>query len=147
MLAPQSIPFSWLDQYAPRIQPRFFSISSIQKKERTISILQSAVSHSSGKTGTTSRWLRDLQLNDTVLAKFSQSDFHLPIDQKQPIICIGAGSGISPFRSFWTSNVQNPIYLFYGTKSEQSMPFSSEIYQLSQRGKMQSFVAYSQEPG
>jgi len=148
MLQPQSLPFWWFDQYAPRIQPRFFSISSIQRKTRIISILQSAVSHSSGKTGTTSRWLRDdICSGDTVLAKFSQSDFHLPDDNKRPILCIGAGSGISPFRSFWMSNAQNPIYLFYGTKSKESMPFSSEINQLSQSGNMKFFVAYSQEPG
>lgn len=31
----------------------------------------------------------------------SASSFHLPADNTKPILLIGPGTGIAPFRSFW----------------------------------------------
>ena len=147
MLQPASIPFSWLKDHAPSMMPRFFSVASILRKNRTVSVLQSMVQHNSGKTGTASRWLRAMRSGERALAKFCQSEFHLPSNQICPIICVSAGSGISPFRSFWASNARNPFYLFYGTKTVDTLPFSQELENLSRFGHMKYFLAFSQEPG
>lgn len=38
---------------------------------------------------------------DFILLLISASGFHLPKDHTKPIILIGPGTGIAPYRSFW----------------------------------------------
>ena len=35
------------------------------------------------------------------LLSFSAQSFHLPVDASVPVILVGNGTGISPFRAFW----------------------------------------------
>ena len=61
---------------------------------------------------------------------FSKTDFHLPEDEQAPVILIGVGSGIAPFRSFWLSEKFNPMHLFIGVRRESELPFKEEFAQL-----------------
>ena len=68
---------------------------------------------------------------------------HLPKNINSPVLLIAAGSGISPFRSFWVSNPQNPMYLFYGCRSKKDLPFESEIESLKETRRLYPYIAYS----
>jgi sulfite reductase alpha subunit-like flavoprotein len=39
--------------------------------------------------------------NIIILNYFSAPNFYMPIDQNVPIILVGPGTGIAPFRGFW----------------------------------------------
>ena len=55
------------------------------------------------KKGFCSNYLADADIGSTILLFLKPSNFHLPISPniKQPILLIGAGAGLAPFRGFW----------------------------------------------
>ena len=144
-LPPGSVPFQWIVSSAPAMDPRFYSIASVSREERTISVCQSVYTFTNGQAGTTSRWLRSLQADEKATAVFSQTDLHLPADEDAPCIMIATGTGIAPFRSFWMSSARNPMYLFFGCRSHSDLPFASEIGFLERAGRVNPFIAYSRE--
>ena len=127
------------------MDPRFYSIASMSREERTISICQSVYTFANGQAGTTSRWLRSLQADQKATAVFSQTDLHLPTDEDAPCIMIATGTGIAPFRSFWMSNARNPMHLFFGCRTRSDLPFASEIDSLERAGRINPYIAYSRE--
>ncbi|GFS41356.1 nitric oxide synthase-like protein [Trichonephila inaurata madagascariensis] len=75
--------------------------------------------------------------------------FHLPDDSSSPLIMIGAGSGIAPFRSFWhereaiyenqkkdsSKKTLGPMYLFFGCRqSKLDDIYKSETAPLVKKG-------------
>lgn len=145
-LPPGSIPSKWIEAMAPKMSPRFFSIASISPlHERTVSICQSVYSFKNGQAGCASRWLRSLEADDEVRGAFSHTDLHLPKDEDAPILLVATGTGIAPFRSFWMSDVRNPMHLFFGCRDRRDLPFASEIASLQNAKRIKPFIAYSRE--
>lgn len=85
--------------------------------------------------------------------------FRLPDDSSVPIILIGAGSGIAPFRSFWQErdvmasqkgiDSLGKCILFFGCRSKNvDYLYQEEHSQLLRRGNLhQVFLALSREEG
>jgi sulfite reductase alpha subunit-like flavoprotein len=97
-LPPGTISTTWIVSHAPKISPRFYSITSISEDHKVVSIFQSTyIFPETKKTGLASRWLRSLKGGDPVEAKFSSTDFRLPLSKKCPILMIATGSGIGKF--------------------------------------------------
>ena len=97
-LPPGTISTTWILSHAPKISPRVYSIASISEDHKAVSIFQSAyVFPETKKSGLASRWLRSLKGGDLVEAKFSSTDFRLPLSKKCPILMIATGSGIGKF--------------------------------------------------
>eukprot|EP00929_Paragymnodinium_shiwhaense_P000214 TRINITY_DN100463_c0_g1_i1.p1 TRINITY_DN100463_c0_g1~~TRINITY_DN100463_c0_g1_i1.p1 ORF type:complete len:1011 (-),score=266.50 TRINITY_DN100463_c0_g1_i1:255-3287(-) len=70
--------------------------------------------------GTASRWLTSsLKAGDVVLARQKPSPFHLP-EKDVPVIMIGSGAGVAPFRGFWEELKRQqrnaPAALFFGCR-------------------------------
>jgi len=83
--------------------------------------------------GVCSRWLTSrLKVGDTVLAKQRPSPLHLP-EKDVPIIMVGAGAGVAPFRGFWeelriSKQVSAPAALFFGCRHpEQDWLYKEEM--------------------
>lgn len=90
----------------PKLQPRFYSISSSPKHTDDINITVGVVEYTpKGKSthyGVCSKWLEDISTNETIpMFVRGAPSFRLPEDKTCPIIMAGAGTGIAPFRSFW----------------------------------------------
>jgi len=82
--------------------------------------------------GTCSRWLTGrIKSGDTVLAKQRPSPLHLP-EKDVPVIMIGSGAGVAPFRGFWEelrrSSQTAPAALFFGCRNaDQDWLFREEM--------------------
>jgi len=82
--------------------------------------------------GLCSRWIStELQEGDTVLAKHHSSSLNLP-SKDVPIVMVGAGAGIAPFRGFWEDLRRGPqvapAALFFGCRHpEQDWLFKEEM--------------------
>lgn len=87
------------------LPPRLYSVaSSLSAHPGETHLLVSAVrwqSHGRERKGVASTWLAGKKSGDTVkLYVKPNRHFHLPTDSARPIIMIGAGSGIAPYRAF-----------------------------------------------
>lgn len=146
------------------LQPRFYSISSSQKKyENEIHITVAVVKYQSEngngpeRFGVCSNYLLKLKEQDEIyIFVRSSPGFHLPADIESPLILIGPGTGIAPFRSFWqhlevlkeNSPTQKlpDTWLFYGCRSIKYDLYANEKAKLLQNKILSRvFLALSRE--
>ena len=89
-----------------RLAPRLYSLASSQQlREDEVHLLISVTEYSghdhSPRLGVCSHYLSTLQADDTVDIYIQPNEsFRLPTDSNKPIIMIGPGTGIAPFRAF-----------------------------------------------
>lgn len=106
------------------LSPRLYSISSSPKAHRgsvhlTINVLRYE-SHGRHRKGVTSTFLADRTGPDVEVPVFVQSSpgFRLPVNGATPIIMVGPGTGIAPFRGFLherqTVGARGRNWLFFG---------------------------------
>lgn len=119
-----------------KLQPRLYSISSSPKAHPgEVHLTVAAVrydSHGRSKKGVCSCWLADrVVLNETPVPVFVQVShgFRLPQDPEVPVIMIGPGTGIAPFRAFLEERraigARGKNWLFFGDQ-QQSCDFLYE---------------------
>lgn len=80
----------------------------------------------------------------------NNKNFRLPEDPSAPIIMVGPGTGIAPFRAFWeeriTANASGDNWLFFGNpyKATDSC-YEDELAPLVESGKLRLSVAWSRD--
>ena len=87
------------------MQPRSFSISCSQKKcpskiEITMAKVSFKTPYKRIRTGMCSSWLCGLNPTDRVMIWTQKGSISMPRDYSTPIIMVGPGTGVAPFRSF-----------------------------------------------
>jgi len=126
------------------LQPRYYSISSSPKAcpgelHLTVGVVQY---HNAGrnKKGTCSTFLSDLSVDDEKVPVFIESNpgFRLPVNDETPIIMVGAGTGIAPYRAFVQhrdlADNKGKSWLFFGNRN-----FETEfLYQTEWQGFLKS---------
>uniref|UniRef100_A0AC34F7F5 NADPH--cytochrome P450 reductase n=1 Tax=Panagrolaimus sp. ES5 TaxID=591445 RepID=A0AC34F7F5_9BILA len=98
-------PIDYLLELLPRLQARYYSISSSQKvQQNIISITAVITQYSIGNhliKGVCTHYLSQLKANDTTPIFVRKSTMHLPLSRPYlPVIMIGPGTGFAPFRGF-----------------------------------------------
>lgn len=87
---------------------------------------------------------------------YSAPSFHLPQDTSLPILLVGPGTGVAPFRSFWHHRREQetndkklgPAWLFFGCRNRQMDLYSHEKAQMQKEGVLSRvFLALSREEG
>ncbi|PHM25891.1 NADPH-dependent assimilatory sulfite reductase flavoprotein subunit [Xenorhabdus ehlersii] len=106
------------------LTPRLYSISSSQSEvENEVHITVGVVRYDiegRARTGGASGYLADrLQEDDNIRVFIEQNDnFRLPADPNTPIIMIGPGTGVAPFRAFLqhrdSQGAEGKNWLFFG---------------------------------
>ncbi|MEW6304771.1 MAG: assimilatory sulfite reductase (NADPH) flavoprotein subunit [Verrucomicrobiota bacterium] len=112
-----------------KLQPRLYSISSSPKAHPgQVHLTVAAVryeAHGRAKKGVCSCFLADRTvLNETPVPVFVQTShgFRLPTDTERPVIMIGPGTGIAPFRAFLeerrATGAKGKNWLFFGDQCQ-----------------------------
>lgn len=87
---------------------------------------------------------------------FRAPSFYLPIDHTKPVILVGPGTGIAPFRAFWQQRfVQmknkhqkyGKMWLFFGCRTKDVDLYTEEKDEMLKMGVIDRvFLALSREP-
>jgi nitric-oxide synthase len=145
------------------LQPRFYSISSSPllhpaQVHLTVAVVVYKTQDGEGPVhyGVCSNYLQDVPVGEEVcLFVRGAPNFHLPNDPMKPIILIGPGTGIAPFRGFWQHRLAQvlankkvgKIWLFFGCRTRELDLHKEEKTQMLTKGVLDKvFLALSREP-
>ena len=140
----------------PKLTPRLYSIaSSPDFKPGQVSLCVGAVrynSHGRDRKGVCSTYIADrLKPGDTArVFVHSNKGFRLPEDGSTPIIMVGPGTGIAPFRAFWQQRVidkaSGPMWLFFGNPYKATDGcYEDELAPMVESGILKLSVAWSRD--
>jgi cytochrome P450/NADPH-cytochrome P450 reductase len=138
----------------PPMRIRQYSISSSPRSNPTTASITFSVLSVRDFQGVASAYLSGLERGDVVHVAVKPTIlFTLPEDvERTPVIMVGAGSGIAPFRGFLQEHEQlakskvklAPAYLFIGCRDpDLDRLFHEEIDQWEKSGIVKVFYAYS----
>lgn len=146
------------------LQPRFYSISSSPRMYNneihlTVGVVKYKTEDGEGVEhyGVCSNYLEGLNANDTIYLFVRNAIlFRCPKDTSRPIILIGPGTGIAPFRGFWQhwfmlkteDKIKIPkIWLFFGCRRRNLDLYKEEKEEMLKAGVLdRNFLALSREP-
>jgi sulfite reductase (NADPH) flavoprotein alpha-component len=116
-----------------KLQPRLYSIaSSLKAAPNHVHLTIAQVrydSHGRSRQGVCSTFLADRAESDTPVPVFIQPShgFKLPTDDSRPVIMVGPGTGVAPFRSFLqerkATGARGKNWLFFGEQSRKQSYF------------------------
>lgn len=111
-----------------KLQPRLYSVaSSLKAFPDAVHFIIDVItyqSHGRKRKGVCSTFLADRCSDSPVPVFPSKSKFHLPEDGDIPLIMVGPGTGVAPFRAFLqerqVTGARGRTWLFFGAQREQS---------------------------
>jgi cytochrome P450/NADPH-cytochrome P450 reductase len=146
------------------LAPRYYSISSSPAGEAqhcsvTVGVVEAPASSGHGTyRGVCSNYLARRRAGDTIHAtvKETKAGFRLPDDNAVPIIMIGPGTGLAPFRGFLQERAARkgqgatlgPAMLFFGCRHpEQDFIYADELKAFAAGGVCDLHTAFSRADG
>lgn len=141
-----------------KLQPRLYSIASSQKAhpDAVHLCIVKVTYHSNGRDrkGVASTWFADrVGLNQPAVPVFIHvaKHFRLPEDPNTPIIMVGPGTGIAPFRAFLQERqaigARGKAWLFFGSQRRHGdFLYGDELEKYAADGALQKFsTAFSRD--
>ncbi|WLA46041.1 MULTISPECIES: bifunctional cytochrome P450/NADPH--P450 reductase [Bradyrhizobium] len=158
------LPFHLYLEMLSLLAPRYYSISSspaaeAQRCSVTVGVVEAPASSGRGiYKGICSNYLARRRAGDTVHAtiKETKAGFRLPDDNAVPIIMIGPGTGLAPFRGFLQERAARraqgatlgPALLFFGCRHpEQDFIYADELKAFAADGVSELHTAFSRADG
>jgi len=139
-----------------QLLPRYYSISSAyiqdpSKVSITIAIVRYQ-SHNRDRKGVCSTFLSDRTSQGDIIPIFvnDNPDFRMPKDSSLPILMIGPGTGIAPFRAMLQeriiTNATGKNILYFGCRlTTQDFLYKEELERLRDENKLVLHTAFSRE--
>jgi cytochrome P450/NADPH-cytochrome P450 reductase len=158
------LPFHAFLEMLSLLAPRYYSISSAPSGDGgrcSITVAVVAAPASSGRgvyRGVCSNYLAGRRAGDTVHAtvRETKAGFRLPEDAAVPIVMIGPGTGLAPFRGFLQERAARkakgaslgPAMLFFGCRHpDQDYLYADELKALAADGITELHTAFSRADG
>ena len=158
------LPFHSYLEMLSLLAPRYYSISSSPAGEAnrcsvTVGVVEGPSSSGRGVyRGVCSNYLAGRRAGETVHAtvRETKAGFRLPDDASVPIIMIGPGTGLAPFRGFLQERAARkakgaslgPAMLFFGCRHpEQDFLYADELKTFAQDGVTELYTAFSRAGG
>ncbi|MFR9803510.1 bifunctional cytochrome P450/NADPH--P450 reductase [Pseudonocardia sp. RS010] len=155
-----ALPFAEFLDMLPPLRPRYYSISSSPRWDGgtcsiTVGVVRGPARSGSGTyRGTCSTHLAELPTKGTafVFVRKPTIAFRPPVDPGIPMIMVGAGTGLAPFRGFLQDRAADQAegrsvarsLLFFGCRSPESDElYADELRVLEDRGLVHVVPAYS----
>uniref|UniRef100_A0AAG5CYL5 NADPH-dependent diflavin oxidoreductase 1 n=1 Tax=Anopheles atroparvus TaxID=41427 RepID=A0AAG5CYL5_ANOAO len=137
------------------IKPRAFSIASAVESEKLqilVAVIEYKTKLSVPRRGLCSQWLKLLASGDLINAWVRKSTFQLPSDNRTPLVMIGPGTGLAPFRGILQERELSetptaaPLVLFFGCRSSTAdFHCEEDLKRMEQSGMLQLFCAFSRD--
>lgn len=153
-----NVPFEYIFDLIPLIQPRYFSISSSQlitpnEIHITVAIVEYRTPYKRVKRGLCTNWFSQMKGKEKVKIFIKKGSIKLPENHKIPIVMIGPGTGMAPFKAFslerlYYSNSDRigRTVLFFGNRNEKKDYFYSEEFkELELKYPFQIITAFSRD--
>ncbi|UHA72015.1 bifunctional cytochrome P450/NADPH--P450 reductase [Paenibacillus sp. 481] len=139
------LPFERFIELLPPLKARYYSISSSPRVRPdqasiTVGVVRGPAWSGEGEyRGVASNYLAERQSGDSIVlfVRTPESDFQLPQDTATPIIMVGPGTGVAPFRGFLQARrvmqqdggQLGPAHLYFGCRSECDYIYRDELAQ------------------
>lgn len=149
-----NIPLEYYFDLIPQIKPRSFSIaSSIVANPGEAHLLVAVVEYKTilkkPRQGLCSTWLSQRKSGDVVPVWIKRGSIQLPPTKQTPVIMVGPGTGVAPFRSFVQERTVQELgqnVLFFGCRNKSKDFYcASEWSTLAKKGLLQLFTAFSRD--
>lgn len=158
------LPFHAYLEMLSLLAPRYYSISSSPSVDParcsvTVGVVEGPAASGRGTyKGICSNYLSDRRVGDTVYAtvRETKAGFRLPDDSSVPVIMIGPGTGLAPFRGFLQERAARkakgatlgPAMLFFGCRHpDQDFLYADELKAFAADGITELHAAFSRADG
>jgi cytochrome P450 / NADPH-cytochrome P450 reductase len=163
------LPFPAYLEMLSLLAPRYYSISSAPayvlpgeggRCSITVGVVEAPATSGRGLyRGVCSNYLAGRREGESIFASVreTKAGFRLPDNQRTPIIMIGPGTGLAPFRGFLQARADlimgrgetlGPAMLFFGCRHpEQDYLYADELKACEEDGIVELFVAFSRSEG
>jgi cytochrome P450/NADPH-cytochrome P450 reductase len=158
------LPFGVFLEMLPPLAPRYYSISSSPSLSATqcsvtVAVVGGPALSGAGEfKGVCSNYLAGRRVGEFVYASVKQTKagFRLPADPSTPIIMVGPGTGLAPFRGFLQERSAlkakgqtiGPALLFFGCRrADQDFLYADELKAFASEGLVELRVAFSRDSG
>lgn len=157
------LPFEKCIELLPPLKPRYYSISSSprlnsEQASITVSVVREPAWSGRGEyLGVASSYLASCQSGERILMfiRTPESEFVLSEEADVPMIMVGPGTGVAPFRGFLQARAVmkqrdlplSAAHLFFGCRDDSDFIYRQELEQYEREGIVKLHIAFSRAEG